>query len=69
MEGSLSSQVELTPGLGEYFGTDAGLLVVRAPEGDDIDLRDGDVIPEIGGRIPQSVGHAMRILRSVELTR
>lgn len=58
--------VELTPGLGEYFGTEEGLLVVRAPESDEIDLRDGDVILEIGGRQPQSVGHAMRILRSFE---
>ncbi|MGD8323198.1 MAG: PDZ domain-containing protein [Gammaproteobacteria bacterium] len=58
--------VELTPGLGEYFGTDEGLLVVRAPESEDIDLLDGDVILQIGGRVPQSVGHAMRILRSFE---
>lgn len=58
--------VELTPGLGKYFGADEGLLVVRAPDGDDIDLRDGDVILQIAGRTPQSVGHAMRILRSFE---
>ncbi len=58
--------VELTPELGAYFGTDEGLLVVRGPEDDDIDLRDGDVILEIGGRVPQSVGHAMRIIRSFE---
>lgn len=58
--------VALTPGLGQYFGTDEGLLIVRAPNGDDIDLRDGDVILQIGGRTPQSVGHAMRILRSFE---
>ena len=57
--------VELTPELGEYFGTAEGLLVVRAPD-DDIDLRDGDVILQIGGRTPQSVGHAMRILGSFE---
>jgi hypothetical protein len=58
--------VELTPELGEYFGTETGLLVVRAPEDDAIDLRDGDVILEIGGRTPQSVGHAMRIFGSFE---
>ena len=58
--------VELTPELGRYFGTEEGLLVVRAPQADDIDLRDGDVILEISGRTPQSVGHAMRILRSFE---
>ena len=58
--------VELTPALGEYFGADEGLLVVRAPGGEDFDLRDGDVILEIGDRTPQSVGHAMRILASFE---
>jgi S1-C subfamily serine protease len=54
--------VSLTPGLGEYFGTDQGLLVVRAPAGDELDLRDGDVILDIGGRVPTSPEHAMRIL-------
>lgn len=58
--------VELTPQLGEYFGTDTGLLVVRAPQDAEIDLRDGDVILQIGARTPQSVGHAMRILGSFE---
>lgn len=58
--------VELTPQLGEYFGTSAGLLVVRAPNGEDGNLREGDVILQIGDRTPQSVGHAMRILASFE---
>lgn len=56
--------VSLTPGLGEYFGTDEGLLVVRAPEGGDLELEDGDVIMSIDGRKPKSPEHAMRILRS-----
>lgn len=56
--------VELTPELGDYFGTDSGLLVVRAPRGDAFELQDGDVIRSIGGREPESVRHAMRILRS-----
>jgi hypothetical protein len=56
--------VELTPELGEYFGADSGLLVVRAPENEAFELRDGDVIRSIGGREPDSVRHAMRILRS-----
>jgi hypothetical protein len=58
--------VSLTPGLGEYFGTDAGLLVVRAGRMGDLGLRDGDVILELGGREPQSPEHAMRILASFE---
>jgi S1-C subfamily serine protease len=58
--------VALTPELGEYFGTDKGLLVVRAPDGDALGFRDGDVILDIGGREPQSPEHALRILGSFE---
>ncbi len=49
-----------------YFGTETGLLVIRAPGNEAIGLQDGDVIREIGGRRPQDPGHAMRILRSYE---
>lgn len=58
--------VTLTPALGEYFGTDEGLLVVRAGSAAELGLRDGDVLLEIGGREPQSPEHAMRILNSFE---
>ncbi|NNC65644.1 MAG: PDZ domain-containing protein [Gammaproteobacteria bacterium] len=58
--------VELTPALGAYFGTDTGLLVVRAPRDGMLGLQDGDVILEISGRSPMDVGHALRILRSFE---
>lgn len=58
--------VSLTPGLGAYFGTDEGLLVVRAPDNEQLELRDGDVILDIGGRTPTSPEHAMRILASFE---
>ena len=58
--------VELNEGLGKYFGTDSGLLVVSAPESDSIDLRDGDVIQSIDGREPSDVRHALRILSSYE---
>jgi len=58
--------VKLTERLGSYFGTDAGLLVVRAPEHEDLQLEDGDVILSIDGRTPTSVSHAMRILGSYE---
>lgn len=58
--------VALTPDLGRYFGTEEGILVVRAPAGDLIPLRDGDVIIKIGGRTVQSPAHTMRILRSYE---
>ncbi len=58
--------VNLTERLGSYFGTDQGLLVVRAPEDEDLLLEDGDVILSIDGRTPTSVRHAMRILGSYE---
>ncbi|MFK8015939.1 MAG: PDZ domain-containing protein [Gammaproteobacteria bacterium] len=41
--------VALTPGLADYFGVSDGLLVVRAPEDDSVDLRDGDVIVRVDG--------------------
>jgi len=56
----------LTERLGSYFGTDEGLLVVRAPDNEDLQLQDGDVILNIDGRTPKSVAHAMRILGSYE---
>jgi C-terminal processing protease CtpA/Prc len=58
--------VELNEGLGRYFGTGSGLLVVSAPKSDSLQLQDGDVIESIDGREPKSVGHAMRILGSYQ---
>lgn len=63
-------QLELTeiePEMGRtYFGTDHGLLVVKAPEDSELDLRSGDVIMSIDGRDPTSPSHMFRILRSYE---
>lgn len=56
--------VSLTPGLGEYFKVQEGVLVVRAPADPALGLRDGDVIVEIAGRKPADPGHVIRILRS-----
>ncbi len=58
--------VKLTERLGSYFGTKEGLLIVRAPDNDELQLQDGDVIRQIDGRTPTSVSHAMRILGSYE---
>jgi type II secretory pathway pseudopilin PulG len=52
--------------LGAYFGTTEGLLVVRAPEEEWLNLQSGDVILRIGGRLPRSPSQALRILRSFE---
>jgi len=56
--------VELNAGLGNYFGTTEGLLVVRAPEDENFQLKSGDVILGIDGRAPTSPAHALRIMRS-----
>jgi C-terminal processing protease CtpA/Prc len=56
----------LTPQLGSYFGTDKGVLVVRAPKDDGFKLEEGDVILAIDGREPTSGSHATRILGSYQ---
>lgn len=56
----------LTPQLGRYFGTDHGILVVRAPTHGILKLQDGDVILSIGNRTPASSSQAIRILGSYD---
>jgi C-terminal processing protease CtpA/Prc len=58
--------VALTPKLGQYFGTDKGLLVVRAPADSRLKLEEGDVIIDIDGRVPTNASHALRILSSYQ---
>ena len=58
--------VEINEGLGRYFGTDRGLLVIRAPGSNAFELEEGDVITSIDGREPSSVNHCMRILGSYQ---
>lgn len=68
VEGAFGSAelVPLTPKLGQYFGTDKGLLVVRAPSDSRLKLEDGDVIVDIDGRSPSNPLHALRILSSYQ---
>lgn len=56
----------LTPGLGRYFGSDTGVLVVRAPPAGGLGLQDGDVILSIDGREPIDSSHVIRILGSYD---
>jgi S1-C subfamily serine protease len=58
--------VPITPSLGQYFGTDKGLLVVKAPPLQGQGLEEGDVILSIGGRTPENPRHAFRILGSYQ---
>jgi S1-C subfamily serine protease len=55
---------ELNEGLGQYFGTSKGVLVLKTPADSTLPLRAGDVILSIDGREPQSVSHATRIMSS-----
>ena len=58
---------ELSPTLGQYFGTSKGVLVVSVPhDGGLLKLQDGDVILSIDGRVPENGSHATRILRSYQ---
>jgi S1-C subfamily serine protease len=55
---------EITEGLGEYFGTDEGALVVKVPEGTPADrsgLLEGDVIVKANG---QEVGTIAELRRA-----
>ena len=55
--------VELNPELGEYFGTDEGVLVTRTEDAE-LGLRAGDVILAIDGRDVRDPAHARAILDS-----
>jgi S1-C subfamily serine protease len=59
-----AEMVDLSPALGSYFGTDKGLLIVRAPRDQRLKLQDGDVLIDVDGRVPGSVAHALQILAS-----
>jgi len=58
--------VTLDDDLGAYFGTTEGLLVVRAPKDNTLNLKSGDVILNVDGREPTSQAHLVRIMRSYE---
>ena len=68
VDGPLSNMelASLTPRLGKYFGTEKGVLVIRAPGDGQLKLEDGDVILAIDGREPTSGSHATRILSSYQ---
>jgi predicted metalloprotease with PDZ domain len=68
MHGSVAGMelATLTPQLGAYFGTDKGVLVLRAPRNAAFNLQDGDIILAIDGREPASGSHATRILSSYQ---
>jgi hypothetical protein len=58
------SLAPLSERLGSYFGTQEGVLVVRAGTDAPFGLQDGDVILSVDGRTPINEQHAVGIFRS-----
>jgi len=56
--------VDVNPGLGQYFGTERGVLVVDVSDGSTLGLEPGDVILRIGDRDAQTSERVLRILSS-----
>ena len=57
---------EMNAGLGEYFGTAKGVLVLENPTDSTSPLKAGDVILAVDGREPATVGQAERIFASYD---
>jgi S1-C subfamily serine protease len=61
--------LELAPlnsDLGQYFGTEEGVLVISVPKDSKLGLKSGDVVTAVDGRKPTGPSHLMRILRSYD---
>ena len=54
--------VEMNEDLSSYFGTEEGVLVIETPEDNSLNLRGGDVILNIGGRVTDEPSRVFRIL-------
>ena len=69
LAGGPLADLELAPlnsDLGQYFGTDEGVLVISAPKDAKLGLKGGDVVVAVDGRKPTGPSHLMRILRSYD---
>ena len=69
LAGGPLADLELAPlnsDLGQYFGTDDGVLVISVPKDSKLGLKGGDVVTAVDGRKPTGPSHLMRILRSYD---
>lgn len=58
--------VTIDSDLGEYFGATEGVLLLRTPKDESLQLKAGDVIQRIGDRAVRSPSQTMRALRALE---
>ena len=58
--------VDLNPELGEYFGSDTGVLVLEVDDESTLGLVAGDVVLAVGDREADTVGRLLRIIRTYQ---
>ena len=58
--------IDLNPELGEYFGSDSGVLVVEVDKDSTLGLMAGDVVLTVGAREADTVGRVLRLIRSYD---
>ena len=58
--------IDLHPELGDYFGSEDGVLVVEVDEDSTLGLMAGDVVLAVGSREAETVGRVMRLIRSYD---